>query len=76
MNDLFIDFHLLTFFSMLMFLVPSFMQLQSPIVQKMVKILEMTESSYHPMIKNLIGDVFDGKTSLFSFLKPNYIYLV
>ncbi|KAM4600952.1 dynein axonemal heavy chain 11 [Polymixia lowei] len=35
-------------------------QLQSPIVQKMVKILEKMESSYHPTIETLIGNVFDA----------------
>ncbi|XP_071372237.1 dynein axonemal heavy chain 11 isoform X2 [Centroberyx affinis] len=35
-------------------------QLQSPIVQKMAKILENMESSYHPTIKTLIGNVFDA----------------
>ncbi|XP_049903056.1 dynein axonemal heavy chain 11 [Epinephelus moara] len=35
-------------------------QLQSPIVQKMTKMLEMMDSSYHPTIKTLIGNVFDA----------------
>ncbi|XP_056236518.1 dynein axonemal heavy chain 11 isoform X2 [Seriola aureovittata] len=35
-------------------------QLQSPIVQKMAKILEMMDSSYHPTIKTLFGEVFDA----------------
>ncbi|TMS10512.1 Dynein heavy chain 11, axonemal [Larimichthys crocea] len=35
-------------------------QLQSPIVQKMAKMLEMMDSSYHPTIKTLIGNVFDA----------------
>ncbi|XP_068180103.1 dynein axonemal heavy chain 11 [Antennarius striatus] len=35
-------------------------QLQSPIVQKMVKMLELIDSSYHPAIKTLIGNVFDA----------------
>ncbi|KAG7242136.1 hypothetical protein INR49_024182, partial [Caranx melampygus] len=34
-------------------------QLQSPIVQKMAKILEMMDSSYYPTIKTLVGNVFD-----------------
>uniref|UniRef100_A0A7N6BNC5 AAA+ ATPase domain-containing protein n=1 Tax=Anabas testudineus TaxID=64144 RepID=A0A7N6BNC5_ANATE len=33
-------------------------QLQSPSVQKMVKLLEMMDSSYHPTIKTLIRNVF------------------
>uniref|UniRef100_A0A7N8XYV6 Dynein axonemal heavy chain 11 n=1 Tax=Mastacembelus armatus TaxID=205130 RepID=A0A7N8XYV6_9TELE len=35
-------------------------QLQSPIVQKMTKLLEVMDSSYHPTIKTLIGNVFDA----------------
>ncbi|GAA6224990.1 dynein heavy chain 11, axonemal-like isoform X1 [Lates japonicus] len=35
-------------------------QLQSPIVQKMAKMLEMMDSSYHPTIKILVGNVFDA----------------
>ncbi|XP_042345657.1 dynein axonemal heavy chain 11 [Plectropomus leopardus] len=35
-------------------------QLQSPVVQKMAKMLEMMDSSYHPTIKSLIGNVFDA----------------
>ncbi|TKS81941.1 Dynein heavy chain 17, axonemal [Collichthys lucidus] len=35
-------------------------QLQSPIVQKMAQMLEMMDSSYHPTIKALIGNVFDA----------------
>uniref|UniRef100_A0A671UN02 Dynein axonemal heavy chain 11 n=1 Tax=Sparus aurata TaxID=8175 RepID=A0A671UN02_SPAAU len=35
-------------------------QLQSPIVQKMAKVLEMLDSSYYPTIKTLIGGVFDA----------------
>ncbi|XP_067457869.1 dynein axonemal heavy chain 11 isoform X1 [Thunnus thynnus] len=35
-------------------------QLQSPIVQKMAKMLEMMDSSYHPTIKTLIENVFDA----------------
>ncbi|XP_068613056.1 dynein axonemal heavy chain 11 [Brachionichthys hirsutus] len=35
-------------------------QLQSPIVQKMEKMLEMMDSSYHPAIKALIGKVSDA----------------
>ncbi|KAM9352911.1 dynein axonemal heavy chain 11 [Symphorus nematophorus] len=35
-------------------------QLQSPIVQKMAKMLEMMDSSYHPTVKTLIGNVFDA----------------
>ncbi|KAG5856708.1 hypothetical protein ANANG_G00010770 [Anguilla anguilla] len=35
-------------------------QLQSPVVQKMRKILEMTESSYYPTFKTTIQDVFDA----------------
>ncbi|KAM8734967.1 dynein axonemal heavy chain 11 [Acanthopagrus schlegelii] len=35
-------------------------QLQSPIVQKMAKVLEMLDSSYYPTIKTLIGSVFDA----------------
>ncbi|KAJ8415860.1 hypothetical protein AAFF_G00404170 [Aldrovandia affinis] len=35
-------------------------QLQSPVVQKMRKILEMTESSYYPTFKTTIRDVFDA----------------
>uniref|UniRef100_A0A3Q3JEF4 Dynein heavy chain tail domain-containing protein n=1 Tax=Monopterus albus TaxID=43700 RepID=A0A3Q3JEF4_MONAL len=35
-------------------------QLQSPIVQKMAKVLEMMDSSYHPTIKTLTGNVFDA----------------
>ncbi|XP_071325394.1 dynein axonemal heavy chain 11 isoform X2 [Trachinotus anak] len=35
-------------------------QLQSPIVQKMAKILEMMDSSYHPAIKTVVGNVFDA----------------
>ncbi|KAM9852522.1 dynein axonemal heavy chain 11 [Aulostomus maculatus] len=35
-------------------------QLQSPIVQKMAKMLEMMDSSYHPAIKTLIGNVFEA----------------
>ncbi|KAI3360460.1 hypothetical protein L3Q82_002355 [Scortum barcoo] len=34
-------------------------QLQSPIVQKMAKMLEIMDSSYHPTVKTLIGNVFD-----------------
>ncbi|XP_028435224.1 dynein heavy chain 11, axonemal isoform X2 [Perca flavescens] len=37
-----------------------YLQLQSPIVQKMAKMLEMMDSSYHPTIKTLIGNVFDA----------------
>ncbi|XP_035799351.2 dynein axonemal heavy chain 11 [Amphiprion ocellaris] len=33
-------------------------QLQSPVVQMMTKMLEMMDSSYHPTIKTLIGNVF------------------
>uniref|UniRef100_UPI0037E727D7 dynein axonemal heavy chain 11 n=1 Tax=Semicossyphus pulcher TaxID=241346 RepID=UPI0037E727D7 len=33
-------------------------QLLSPVVQKMAKMLEMMDSSYHPTIKTLIGNVF------------------
>ncbi|XP_076016721.1 dynein axonemal heavy chain 11 [Genypterus blacodes] len=35
-------------------------QLQSPVVQKMEKMLEIMESSYHPTIQTLIGNVFDA----------------
>uniref|UniRef100_A0A3Q3ETL8 Dynein axonemal heavy chain 11 n=1 Tax=Labrus bergylta TaxID=56723 RepID=A0A3Q3ETL8_9LABR len=35
-------------------------QLQSPVVQKMVKILEIMDSSYHPTIQTLIGNIFDA----------------
>ncbi|XP_070822029.1 dynein axonemal heavy chain 11 [Chaetodon trifascialis] len=35
-------------------------QLQSPIVQKMAKMLEMMDSSYLPTIKTLTGNVFDA----------------
>ncbi|KAG7460463.1 dynein heavy chain 11, axonemal-like isoform X1, partial [Solea senegalensis] len=35
-------------------------QLQSPIVQKMAKMLEMMDSSYHPTIKTLVGNVFEA----------------
>uniref|UniRef100_A0A665V5K8 Dynein, axonemal, heavy chain 11 n=1 Tax=Echeneis naucrates TaxID=173247 RepID=A0A665V5K8_ECHNA len=35
-------------------------QLQSPIVQKMAKILQMMESSYHPAMKTLVENVFDA----------------
>ncbi|KAM3873375.1 dynein axonemal heavy chain 11 [Diretmus argenteus] len=35
-------------------------QLQSPIVQKMANILELMESSYHPTITTLMGNVFDA----------------
>ncbi|XP_034410206.1 dynein heavy chain 11, axonemal [Cyclopterus lumpus] len=35
-------------------------QLQSAIVQKMAEILEMMDSSYHPTIMTLIGNVFDA----------------
>lgn len=31
----------------------------------MTEALEMMESSYHPTIKTLIGNVFNGKTSWF-----------
>ncbi|KAM9806325.1 dynein axonemal heavy chain 11 isoform 1-T1 [Syngnathus typhle] len=37
-----------------------YQQLHSPVVQKMAEILEMMESSYHPAIKTLIGNVFDA----------------
>ncbi|XP_019728452.1 dynein heavy chain 11, axonemal isoform X3 [Hippocampus comes] len=37
-----------------------YQQLQSPIIQKMAEMLEMMESSYHPVIKTLIGNVFDA----------------
>uniref|UniRef100_A0A3Q1GSB8 Dynein heavy chain tail domain-containing protein n=1 Tax=Acanthochromis polyacanthus TaxID=80966 RepID=A0A3Q1GSB8_9TELE len=33
-------------------------QLHSPVVQMMTKMLEMMDSSYHPTIKTLIGNVF------------------
>ncbi|KAM6995333.1 dynein axonemal heavy chain 11 [Tautogolabrus adspersus] len=35
-------------------------QLQSPVVQKMVNILEIMDSSYHPTIQTLIGKIFDA----------------
>ncbi|XP_074510014.1 dynein axonemal heavy chain 11 [Sebastes fasciatus] len=35
-------------------------QLQSAVVQKMAKMLEMMDSSYHATIKTLIGNVFDA----------------
>uniref|UniRef100_A0A8D3CJW0 Dynein axonemal heavy chain 11 n=1 Tax=Scophthalmus maximus TaxID=52904 RepID=A0A8D3CJW0_SCOMX len=35
-------------------------QLQSPTVKKMAKMLEMMDSSYHPTIKILVGNVFDA----------------
>ncbi|KAF7658249.1 hypothetical protein LDENG_00015570 [Lucifuga dentata] len=35
-------------------------QLHSPIVQKMEKMLEIMDSSYHPIIQTLIGNVFDA----------------
>nr|XP_019948992.1 PREDICTED: dynein heavy chain 11, axonemal [Paralichthys olivaceus] len=35
-------------------------QLQSPIVQKMAKVLEMMDSSYHPAINILVGNVSDA----------------
>ncbi|XP_062322712.1 dynein axonemal heavy chain 11 isoform X2 [Osmerus eperlanus] len=53
-------------------------QLQSPIVQKMVKILEMAESSYYPSIKTLIGDVFDALQEAWSVelhLRPLSVHL-
>ncbi|KAK7886266.1 hypothetical protein WMY93_025887 [Mugilogobius chulae] len=37
-----------------------YQQLQSPVVQKMEKILEIAESSYHPTIQMVIGKVFEG----------------
>ncbi|KAM3614782.1 uncharacterized protein V6R79_018954 [Siganus canaliculatus] len=37
-----------------------YQQLQSPVVQKMAKMLEMMDSSYHPTIKTVIGNVFDA----------------
>ncbi|XP_008293045.1 dynein heavy chain 11, axonemal [Stegastes partitus] len=35
-------------------------QLQSPVVQMMAEMLEMMDSSYHPIIKTLIGNVFNA----------------
>ncbi|XP_034030917.1 dynein heavy chain 11, axonemal [Thalassophryne amazonica] len=35
-------------------------QLQSPVVEKMTKMLEMMDSSYHPAIKTLTSNVFDA----------------
>ncbi|XP_061771898.1 dynein axonemal heavy chain 11 [Nerophis ophidion] len=35
-------------------------QLQSPVVEKMAKMLEIMDSSYHPVIKTLKGNVFDA----------------
>ncbi|XP_032374898.1 dynein heavy chain 11, axonemal isoform X1 [Etheostoma spectabile] len=37
-----------------------YLQFQSPIVRKMAKMLEMMDSSYHPTVKTLIGNVFDA----------------
>ncbi|XP_056142990.1 dynein axonemal heavy chain 11 [Lampris incognitus] len=37
-----------------------YQQLESPAVKKMMRILEMVESSYYPTIKALIGNVFDA----------------
>uniref|UniRef100_A0A667Y5V4 Dynein axonemal heavy chain 11 n=1 Tax=Myripristis murdjan TaxID=586833 RepID=A0A667Y5V4_9TELE len=37
-----------------------YQQLQSPVVEKMVNVLEIMDSSYHPTIATLIGNVLDA----------------
>ncbi|RVE62582.1 hypothetical protein OJAV_G00158270 [Oryzias javanicus] len=50
-------------------------QLQSPIVEKMVKTLEILESSYHPAVKTLTDSVSKGKEVCNLFIKQGSAYL-
>lgn len=50
------------------------LQLQSPVVQKITKILEMMDSSYYPTIKTLVQNVFDGKIKHLHILKCQLLY--
>ncbi|KAM7383622.1 hypothetical protein PAMP_003257 [Pampus punctatissimus] len=60
LKDLFEKENIIFFFSSEKGSLVASKELQSPIVQKMTKMLEMMNSSYHPTIKTLTGNVSDA----------------